>query len=414
VAEQYGVELWSEKHWKLMEKSFELIAQVGGKSIYLPLVRRTHFGNEHSMVRWIEKGGGKYDHDFSIVERYVDLAVKHLGKDIPLVCLYVWETKSSKGSSRTRAKVDREILFSILDPATKKLKEAVGPKWGTPECAEFWKPVMAGIRERLAKHGLEKSMMLGLAGDWTPTKEAVGTLRAAAPGAKWVRHQHSFGPNITGQPAGYVASVWGLMSPGYKRPTPFGWRNPILVARFARNDLSVGRPPAQYRIYAGRLLSVRGKYRTFSPDGFRGGPGRVGADFWPALKDKRGRSRYLVARYPESEWGQLRLTYAIPYLFSPGRDGAISSVRFEAVRENVQESEARALLEDAVSRDEIKAKVGEDLAARALELLYERERAAKRVNYAGGSIWYGSSGWRERSAALYRLAGEAAGKLGTR
>jgi len=62
--------MWSEKHWKAMERSFELMGQAGCKAIYVSLVRRTDFGNRHGMVRWIRKGEG-WQPDLSVAEKYV-------------------------------------------------------------------------------------------------------------------------------------------------------------------------------------------------------------------------------------------------------------------------------------------------------------------------------------------------------
>ncbi|KKK52731.1 hypothetical protein LCGC14_3101960, partial [marine sediment metagenome] len=54
LAIHYGVEMWSKEHWRLMDRSFELMGQLGVKVVYLPLLAQTYFGNEHSMVRWIK------------------------------------------------------------------------------------------------------------------------------------------------------------------------------------------------------------------------------------------------------------------------------------------------------------------------------------------------------------------------
>ena len=64
------------------------------------------------------------------------------------------------------------------DPATGRQEEAEGPKWGTPEVREFWRPAFDGLREMLAKRGLEKSLMVGVAGDSRPNKDAVEDLKA--------------------------------------------------------------------------------------------------------------------------------------------------------------------------------------------------------------------------------------------
>lgn len=89
VALQYQVLLWSDEHWKLLERTFSLLGQVGVKVILVPLISRTNGSNEHSMVRWIKQSGGSWKHDFSVVEQYVGLAVKYLGTNI-IVCCQPW------------------------------------------------------------------------------------------------------------------------------------------------------------------------------------------------------------------------------------------------------------------------------------------------------------------------------------
>jgi len=404
VAMHYKVPFWSNRHWRLIEKSFELFAQVGCDTLYIPLVRRTHLGNEHSMLRWIRKEDGTYDHDFSLVEKYLDIAARHLVR-IPVVVLYCWEPPGSVGHFGHYKQRDRDILITVVDPNTGELTKAKGPAWDSPECAAFWKPVMAGLRQRLRRHGLAGSMMLGMAGDYKPTRTAVEALKAAAPRAQWASHQHSFTSSLYGQPVGYVASVWGLW------PSRYAWRNPIRVTRFPRNDVRLTTSPAIYRIYAEEWLDAHGRYKTPSPDGYRGGVGRLGGDFWPVLEGRRTASS-IAGRYPETGWGQLTLNYSIPYLVCPGRDGAVASVRFELMRENVQEAEARALVEDAAALPKVKARVGEKLAARCLALLEDRTRTYRRVYGSGGPMWYASCGQRRRSEALYRLAAEVRQRLG--
>ena len=406
VAMQYQVPFWSDRHWELIGRSLALIGQVGGDTLYLPLVRRTHLGNEHSMLRWIDRGGGAYDHDFRLVERYLDLAVKHLGK-IPIVVAYCWEPPSSVGHFGRYKQKDRDILISVLDPKTGTLTKAKGPAWDSPQCAAFWKPVMAGLRDRLKKRGLAGSMMLGMAGDYKPTQAAVDALKAAAPDAKWASHQHSYTSALHGRPVGYVASVWGLW------PSKYAWRNPIRVTRFPRNDVRVWTALAVYRIYVEHWLDARGRCRKNTPGGFRGGVGRIGGDFWPVMKG-RYRAASIAGRYPETGWGQLTLNYSIPYVLAPGRDGAVASMRFELMRENVQEAEARALIEDAAVLPEVKAHVGEALAARCLALLEDRTRTYSRVYGNGGPMWYASCGRRRRTEALYHLAAEVRSRLGGR
>ena len=92
--------------------------------------------------------------------------------NIAVVCLYVWTsptgTAGYQGTGADRSEFSG-MPFTILDPRTGALSEAVGPKWGDDKILAFWKPVIDGMRERLKKRGLEKSMMIGVATDARPS-----------------------------------------------------------------------------------------------------------------------------------------------------------------------------------------------------------------------------------------------------
>ncbi|MHC4916473.1 MAG: glycoside hydrolase domain-containing protein [Planctomycetota bacterium] len=69
VAIQYKVPLWSDEHFKYMEKSYELLGEVGGKFVWLPLTTRTNLGNTETIVRWVktgQNGDTKYKPDFTV------------------------------------------------------------------------------------------------------------------------------------------------------------------------------------------------------------------------------------------------------------------------------------------------------------------------------------------------------------
>ncbi|MFH0982061.1 MAG: glycoside hydrolase domain-containing protein [Planctomycetota bacterium] len=51
LALQYTVDRWSEAHWKMIDRSFELLGRIGTKDVYIPIRARTYFGNEHSISR---------------------------------------------------------------------------------------------------------------------------------------------------------------------------------------------------------------------------------------------------------------------------------------------------------------------------------------------------------------------------
>jgi hypothetical protein len=195
-----------------------------------------------------------------------------------------------------------------------------------------------------------------------------------------------------------------------------GWKLPNLVTEYRRfNDLNAW-PPASVRHFP--EIQITGEQR---------GLGRVGADFWPAIKDKAGRRTGRVyGRYPQSQWRNLDLG---SYMLAPGPDGPVAAARFEWLREGVQECEARIAIEKALSDEAARAKLGDALTAHCRETLKERMQfivpgastmalADLFMNYAAqnkvvfgvgggsGQAFFASSGWQERSRRLYALAGE--------
>ena len=416
VAYRYKVPLWSPEHWKLMESSFELLGQAGTDDVFITALRRTHFGNEHGMIRWIKQPGGatgtapaisQVNPDLSIAEKYLDLAVKHLGKP-PVVCVYCWEpyTGSNYGGKVTG---NKGVLYSVVDPATGQVEEAEGPKWGTPEAREFWKPVFDGLRDILKKRVLEGSLMLGVAGDSRPNKDAVEDLKAVAPEAKWVVQSHVTADNFFGQPVGYLADVWNSpVPPDPSKKRLYGWNTPFLRTTFPRYgsstvmDIRTPSPLAQYRVGL-EGMSAAGLH----------GFGRMGADFWEVLDPKAPyRNSYsgslnILGRYLESNWGQLYLGNSTPYVLAAGPQGALPTARFEMIRAGAQDMEARVFLEKALLDPALRAKLGDDLAQRCQQLLDDRVRAV----LIGRTSWLLFGQADERIAQLYTLAGEAAGKL---
>jgi Glycoside hydrolase 123, catalytic domain/Glycoside hydrolase 123 N-terminal domain len=418
LALKYKVPMWSEEHWKLIDNSFRYMGQLGVKVVYLPVIRETYFGNDHSLVRWIKQPGGGWKHDFSIVEKYLDTAMKHLGK-VPVVCVYCWDlhTGSVYMDGRHTQVKDKGMPFTILDPSTGNLTKAMGPTWGTKEIRPFWKPVMDGIRQRLQKRGIGASMHIGIAGDRRPRKNAVEDLKAVAPYAKWVYASHNMPKTLLGQPVGYQSGVWSMRvapDPSVKRY--YGWRNPrqqVLFPRFGSNCLGKWMRTYSYlgiyRHATEATLTARGQGK-----GLRG-VGRCGADFWPVIK-RRTKANAILGRFPESgNWHGGYLHNSTPYVLAPGKDGAVATARFEMLREGLQESEARIFIEKALLNEGSRARVGKQLADRCQALLDERVRAIRTSIDGGGGyvtwVWFQASGWQTRSAKLYELAADVGKKL---
>ncbi|HOX04825.1 MAG TPA: DUF6067 family protein [Planctomycetota bacterium] len=417
VAMAYDVPLWSDAHFKLLDKTFSILAPLANKTVFISCIRRTHFGNEHAMVRWVRGDDGELTPDFSIAEKYLDVATKHLGK-IPGVILDCWEPPESQGhagGAGTAARTyDKPILITLVDPATGKLKPRQGPAWGTPESKEFWKKLTDGIGPVLKKRGIENSMLFGLIGDARPTKQAMDDITAGVPGAKWAVHSHFYCDKWQGYDIGMGIALWGIgVTPvdpreGYS----FGWSNPMWLSYYPR-EMKMQSSLVEHRVKLERWMGAKRSYTPFVSKGV--GPrglGRIGADFWPVLKDDRGRVRgSLAGRYPEAAWGQLNLNFCIPYILGKGKTGPLATVRSEAFRESLQEVEARVYLEKALLDDNAKTVLGEDLGKRCREALDERIRMGLCAEGEGES-WYISSDWARRSDLLFGLASEVAAKYG--
>ena len=476
LAVEYNIPLWSDQHWKMIDRSFQLLSSAGGCTLYIPLICRSNFGNEESMVRWIPKGENKYDYDFTVMDKYLDSAVKNMGKP-KLVVFNVWDICMSKdamkqglwlgdainripGAAET-IKNRQELLgkgprVTALDAATKKTSMLTLPRYESPESQDLWKPMFAEIRKRMEKRGLDKTMMLGLMPDAWPSKEEVTFWKSISGDMPWVVHGHAGHASdvMIGNKGlykisdiGYAAFVYGLtynVNPDKGRM--YGWRQPALLTCYERGGM----------MNQANLLAMR-EVPAFAITGGQRGSGRLGGEFWHAVRNSKGvRSGPVWARYPENNWRNLDIC---DWFLAPGPDGPVATKRLEALREGTQVCEARIFLEDALLDDAKKSRIGTDLAKRCQDALDVHHRAMWKtvwnndddlnaVGVAGGfrfpaeGLWatlekagrpqgafFGPNrdkwekeepqkgqawfvnGWQDREKKLFALSGEVATKL---
>ncbi len=432
VAMHYKVEMWSAKHWKLLDRTFKLLGEMGNKMVHLTAQRQTHFGNDHAMIRFKKGNGGKYIPDFSIADKYLGLVAKYM-KGTRIVSLYTWRCPwgdsnfvpgvGSKGGK------DLPVLISVIGPGG-KLEKVEGPKWGTPECVALWKPVFDGVKGLLKKHGIrEDALMVGMASDVPPSDTAIGTLKKASGGLPWTHESHvtrlKVGLKET-EKVGYCARAWGgdgkHIDPDFGRG--YGWKNKRLPLRTVTREIFHLHSLPMLRVRLEAMVTNIMPYSKFPKgapqpkDYATHGIGRLGADFWPVLEDKRGRKGLLCARFPETIWGSIGIKHCGPFFLRPGRDGAIATAQIEMLRESSQNIEARVFIEKALNDEAKRAKLGEKLATRAQGLLDTRTRIAQLSAPAWGGRDFGgprrilSLGITETSEQLYALAAEVAKKLG--
>ena len=452
LAVEYGVPLWSDRHWQMIAESFKLIGEMGSRVVYVPLICHTNNGNEESMVRWVVKGDS-YDYDFSIMEKYLDLATKHMGKP-KMVVVGAWDvylntpsgeiipdeevtdTRQHVLNNKRMADARRKLRgkgpgVTIVDSEGNGAKMINLPRYEDRASKALWEPVWATLRQKLKARGLEDAMMLGMVSDNWPKKEEVVALKDLSGDLQWVSHSHFSaamrrGDNLQGlAEIGYESTVWDIevaLNPAKDRL--YGWKRPAFVTAHYRKAGVNRMTPSQLRGLA--ETNITGNQR---------GIGRLGGDFWWPIKDRQGqRVGTVTDRYPQSLWRNLDIRAC---LLAPGPSGAVATARYEYLREGVQECEARILIERSLTDDVLRKKLGEDLTTRCQAMLDERQRSlwkaqglsdadiqargrvtnptrsisSERTSEATGHNWFLNSGWQKRTENLFALAGEVAAKL---
>jgi hypothetical protein len=455
---EYNVPLWSEAHWQHIARAFELMGTVGSRVVYMPIICHTNYGNAESLIRWIPQEDGSWKHDFSRFERYLDTAIKHMGKP-RIVVINAWDiylnppsgdiqpiesmpeehrTHSYHLAVKAMQDARRELrgkgpaVTVVADAAKGEIDTLYLPPLEDPQSVALWKPVWEGMKERLRQRGLLDAAMLGMLTDTIPSREQTTFLHEMSGGMRWVSNAHASligrrGGRVHGiSEVGYETNVWDnvhTLNPAVART--YGWQRPQHVA-------------SHYRL-ATISRMANSSFRTlleWNITGNQHGVGRLGADHWWSVRDGRGnRTGTVTSRYLQSQWRNLDI---LTGLLAPGPDGAVATARLQYLREGAYDSEARIFIESVLLDEAQKAKLGKELADRAQALLDARQlvlwkargvseatfaqhgtlasftRAGVRLDERQGHPWYVDSPWQEDSRKLFALAAEVAAKVGAR
>jgi hypothetical protein len=399
VAIQYKTELWSEKHCRLVAKSLALLGKAGNKVLYVPVGAESQYGNAESMVLWIKNRDGSITNDYSRVETYVDLALKHMGKP-QFVVVGVWD--SCMHVSVPKHLRRKNIRYSLLDKTTGKITAQDGPENGTEECRKFWDPVLKKIRNILSEKGLGDEMLIGYCSDRCPSKQTVGMFNQILPGVGWQRtchpptgHAH-LKYNGGSVPIIYQSNVWGCeQNHDPSKRHAYGWKYPVnpSLRTWLDRDLYDGSPISKFRwAFEQNLLADRR------------GMGQIGADFWDSQGSKTYKGGTLVGRFPATSEGNLGI-YSGQMLYA-GSEGPVPTVRFQMMRENILECEARIFLEKLLTSKP--CRLSPELAEKCQNVLDERTRWHRLHEFARESfISWPYSGLRQRTINLFQAAAEA-------
>ncbi len=379
VARHYKVEPWSDQHFKLMEKSFELLATVGNDFLMLPVINNSELGNsKDSPVRVIRKKDGSYTLDFKALDRHLDLAIKHWG--VPRVAAFIVDHPGGQ--------VSQELGVYYTDEATGK-QEFLDLSTKAPEDQrrEGWRLLASGISEHMKSRGLGSLTRWGLHWDAVYDASLPPLLKEFAPEVTWIRYSHQYMPDATYTWCGTVRSSDHNLSITSRK----GWKAQAINLWTPRNWNNIAccyglSSPFAYRIGIERAL-VSG-----AP-----GVGRVGVDYWDStwMNDFR--------------WSGFAAGMTTVAMFWPGAEGAETSTQFEIFREAVQEVEARIFLEQALEKlknPELDKEITAFLDQRIHDTLFGLVFAPH------FKIEEHSSGWQVRSHKLYQYAEKVGNLLG--
>jgi hypothetical protein len=383
VAKQYKVDLWSDRHFRLLEPSFRQLGRLGGRWLFVPVIQVTEFGNlKDSMVRWIREADGSLAFDFRILDRYLDLATRHMGR--PDVVCFVVAHGTHAGAPATVSVLDRRTGETETLDLSKK----------SSRYEEHWGAFGAAVYEHMRAKGLADTLHWGYGWDGIGDAALLPVLTRAVPEAvRWARGSHAPNRAPGGWARAFTASsfIYGIPMTEQSRR---GWRREDLWMINPRAGCSVvsangHSPPFAYRMLTNRALVA----------GCRG-IARIGADYWDDT---------FYQGYEGRAWAGSLPGMGCVGLLWPGPDGAETSQRAEMLLEGIQEAEVRICLEQALAGGALP----EPVAARARRALrrQHRETLYVPVGRIGVQIQEYCVGWQDRSRALYHAAAELARTL---
>lgn len=140
VARYHGVQLWSQEHMDLLEPLLKMLVAAGQKCITTSITEKPWGGQTFdpfsSMITWIKNTGGFWEYDYSVFDQYVQLAIDcGIDKQINCYSMVPWGNK-----------------FTFLDEDSARFI-TVECLPGSAEYEELWTPFLNNFRAHLMEKG---------------------------------------------------------------------------------------------------------------------------------------------------------------------------------------------------------------------------------------------------------------------
>jgi hypothetical protein len=325
VAGHYKVPLWSDAHFKLIEKSLQLMAEGGNDVFGVSVVAWNQLGNDPAVV--FRKEGGAFAPEFKYLDRYLDLYNRIVGKP-KFFAVHAW-TWGGRGDMETG---DEPVRVLVLEGD--KLVNAELPPFGGPGAEALWRAVFDGIRERVKKLGWrEEGILLGTSGDSWPRARTIEFFNKVAPSLEWRVLTHGVGCPKWGvsrdkrvQPNGMVVGYLEIARWIVSRRA---WQEDHPVVSNSRDH--VGQNP--FDLFALPAFNASGGYFGYCWKGL---------DYW-TYTTPEGAKRNALNTYV----GFGNVVGGTPRALTvPGPGGALRTPQFEMMREGAQVHEALWAIRD--------------------------------------------------------------------
>ena len=310
VARYGGVALWSPQHLNLLRPMLTMLAQAGQKCITTTLIdepwNHQTYDDFGSMIKWTKRANGTWSYDYSHFDTYVALAME-CGINKQINCY----SMAPVGNT-----------FTWFDEATSQTVKRVFPT-GSTEYNDLWRPFLIAFRAHLRQKGwIGITAIAGDERDWMEMQSLLALVKETAPELKAALagdYDSRIDPSIYD-----FSSQWGSVETmstqggGLARSRGrLGHKTTFYVAcNIAYPNTFTFSPPAE-ACYLGWFASAMGF------DGFL----RWAYNSWP--KNPNIDSRYI--KWPSGD----------DFMVYPE---ARSSVRFERLREGIQDYEKIRIL----------------------------------------------------------------------
>lgn len=320
IAREYQVPLWSSEHWNLLEKYVSDLASHGQKTVVASIVEDPWCSQTYTpyptLVVWKKTSCG-WEFDFSNLDRYILLHEKY-GINRAIHC---YSPVHSPGTST-------ESTITYLDENGQEQKLVLGV--GTPEYSAIWGKFFQDLEAHFTKMGwVDKTYVAFDEKSNEVMLSSFQFLRETVPNLKI-----SLAANQEQKLYEDLDDI--SLYVGFDQPE------------------AANRRPSETRIKSGKLTTYYVCCGPAYPNTFLFSP-LVESRILPWISMQRGFDGLLrwsyddwtESPYTKTKWGEWGTGDC--FFVYPGKDRVVTSVRWEELREGIQDYELMRLLQEKIS-----------------------------------------------------------------